>query len=97
MVVTPKRAVRHPDGTSPYDQVVLIPGGGAPGTGAREVLDLFSHPESAGVDPSDRRWQGWVSGNVRVAERLAEPSVGYGERADVMHQVEILLEEWRKT
>lgn len=40
MRITPKGAPLRADGTSAYDRVVLIPGGGGAGTpGAREVLD----------------------------------------------------------
>jgi hypothetical protein len=95
MIVTPKGANLRDDGTSPYDQVILIPGGGAPGTGAREVLDLFYHPESSGVVGNDPRWRGWTSGRVGVAEPLPEPTTGYGERSDVLRRIEELLEEAR--
>lgn len=71
-----------------YDQVILIPGGGALGTGAREVIDLFSHPELHGVKPDDRRWRGWTSGRTTVAGPLAEPSVGY----DIPRNVERAIE-----
>ncbi len=44
MVVTPKGVPHHPDGSSPYDRVIEIPGGGAKSTwGAREVLDWLSY------------------------------------------------------
>ena len=79
-----------------YDQVILIPGGGAPGTGAREVIDLFTHPESMGVDPTDPRWRGWTSSNVSVAKPVVEePRTGYGERAEVLQQIDRMLEEAR--
>ena len=93
MVVTPKGAVRRPDGTSAYDQVVLIPGGGGPGTAAREVLDLFTHPEAGGVPPKDPRWRGWTSESLDVAEPLGEASTGYGERSEVLVEIERLVAE----
>ena len=93
MVVTPKGSPRRPDGSSAYDQVILIPGGGAPGTGAREVLDLFYHPESSGVDPTSARWRGWTSETVAVAERISEATTGYGERSEVLAQIAELLEK----
>ena len=98
MVVTPKGARRRRDGSSPYDQVILIPGGGAPGTGAREVLDLFYHPESSGVLLSDPQWRGWTSDSVDVKEKkgsdeVQEPSTGYDERPDVLDEIDRLIAE----
>lgn len=40
MIVTPKGARLRDDGTSPYDISIPIPGGGGPGSGAREVLEI---------------------------------------------------------
>jgi len=100
MIVTPKGAIRREDGTSPYDQVILIPGGGAPGTGARAILDLFFHPESAGVPHDAPQWRGFSTSQLDVAERPSgqpeEPSTGYGERSDVLAQIEAMLTEWRE-
>jgi hypothetical protein len=75
-----------------YDQVILIPGGGPAGTGAKEVLDLFSHPEAAGVDPRDRRWRGWTSGELQIAERIGEATTGYAVRPGVADAIATLLE-----
>ena len=93
MIVTPKGSPRLADGTSAYDQIVLIPGGGGPGTGAREVLDLFFHPEASGVSGATPGWGAEVSGR---GEALSEPSVGYGERSEVLQRIDELLAGWKE-
>lgn len=78
-----------------YDQIVLIPGGGAEGTGAREILDLLAHPEAAGVTANDPRWRGWTSSSYSVAgpviDTITEATVGYGERAEVLQEIDRML------
>lgn len=44
----------HP--VTAYDAVIEIPGGGAPGTGARQVLDLLAFGP-AGTREDNQRWQ----------------------------------------
>lgn len=73
-----------------YDQVILIPGGGGPGTGAREVLDLFNHPESSGVPAGDPRWRGWTTATLEVASReapIGEARTGYDVEANVAQAI----------
>ena len=52
MIVTPKTG---------YPISIEIPGGGAVGTGARDVLDLLTDPKSSGADM--RFWKGWTEGS----------------------------------
>jgi hypothetical protein len=73
-----------------YDQVILIPGGGGLGGGARDVLDLFNYPESWGVAPDDPRWRGWTTGRLSVAKRLTEASVGYDVEPGVTAAIQTL-------
>ena len=95
MVVTPKGSPRRLDGSSAYDQVILIPGGGAAGTGAREVLDLFYHPESAGVPVGSARWRGWASEHATVATPMGEAGGGYDVRSETLQAIDRLLEAAR--
>lgn len=54
MIITPKGAPINADGTSPYDRVVLIPGGGGRDTsGAREVLDWLTYGDDV---PDGLEW-----------------------------------------
>jgi hypothetical protein len=73
-----------------YDQVILIPGGGGLGGGARDVLDLFNYPESWGVAPDDPRWRGWTTGRMSIAQRITEASVGYDVEPGVTAAIEQL-------
>ena len=52
MIVTPKNG---------YPISIEIPGGGAVGSGARDVLDLLTDPKSSGADM--RFWKSWSEGN----------------------------------
>lgn len=45
-----------------YPVEILIPGGGAVGTGAREVLDLLTDPKLSGADM--RYWKTWTTSRV---------------------------------
>jgi hypothetical protein len=53
MIVTPKRG---------YAISIEIPGGGAVGTGARDVLDLLTDPRTAGADM--RYWNSWIASRI---------------------------------
>jgi len=80
-----------------YDQLILIPGGGAEGTGAREVLDLFQHPEAHGVRADDPRWRGWTTSGVSVAEPRVDPvteaTVGYDVKSGERKAIDALLDD----
>jgi hypothetical protein len=51
-----------------YPVEIEIPGGGAVGTGARDVLELLTDPKLAGADM--RYWRSWVSADELSAEGL---------------------------